>query len=545
VLLAILVTAMTIIAARAYPLWDDGGFAITVHRGGAAAVIDWMRDRPVLAWMQASVVESGHLIAVEAVVYWLTWFGTGWVTLRLWKILCPSCPEFAMPAACLSVAPVIVRVETTLISGTWVNMIGPLLTWLVLLKLLAPQASKPSLFRARLLIAVMMVVVAAATMISEYALATVIAGAVLLASLYPVPSSERRQAWATIGLLLLTAGVAYAVYHHLGNAEARPMARPELQNWGWRLTVLGPRWLSAIWEAGLGGLLTRIGEIDVSSRMMLVALLAGLAGAVILRWIGRQYVKDSSLAGRSESRSLRILLTLLLAIAAGLAPIVAMGATVHSWTGSRFWGPLLPLESCFCVFVLWTLLRRQFLAILPAFCGLLAGYYIINDGFLAIRERAHVVQLGDRLESFVPDNGFTVAFVSWDWEYPARRAPSEGEINARLTWNWPQAKRQHFFAFAGDGPPFHQMGDTGYGARAPAALVDPFGANPRLSCYWCHPFEPRRESGDRRPEAPGNIAPQRTSSSNDVAVTRLLWVTEGSSGELHVELLALPLSGSR
>jgi hypothetical protein len=382
-------------------------------------------------------------------------------------------------------------------------------------------------------------------LVSEYALPTVIAGAVLLASLAPRPPGNRMQAWITVGLLLLTAVVTYAVYHHLGNADTRPTVRPELQDWGWRLTVLGPRLLTAIWEATVGGLSRRIGEIDVSgSKEMLLGLLAGIVGAMVLGWIRRHYADDSSNAEQSESGNLRIFLTLLLAISAGVLPMVAMGAEVRTWSGSRFWSSMLPLESCSCIYVLSLLLRRRFLPLLPAFCGLLAGYCIVSDGLLADRERQRVAQLGDRLESFVPDDGLTVAFVTWDWKYPPRRAPDEYELNARLMWNWPQAKREHFWAYASNGPSFRDTAGVNFDFRI-SALVDLFGRTPRLSRPWLRPIKPPEKSAGRQSEARGHDSGALRPASNAEAVTRLMWVSADSTGKLHVESLVLPLAGSR
>ncbi len=539
-----MVCALTLFAVRAFPLWDDGQTLLEAQRGGGQAVFESMPDRPVLGRIMSLMVDSGHLIAVSAAIFWLTWFGAGWVTMRLWKIVFPSHPRFALPAACLAIAPVIYQLQTVLVNPTLAAMVGPVLTWLVLLKFLEPRADDSSAARVLALHVVMIGVVAASAIISEYVLPTVIAGAVLLASIAPRPAGRPKQIWITIGLLLLTAAASYAVYHHLGNAQSRPEVRPELLNWAWRLTVLVPRWLTATWEASLGAVLKRIGAIDVSgSKEMFFALFAGIAGALVLGWISRQYADDSSTAERSESGSLRIHLTMLLAISAGVLPMVAMGAVVGTWSGTRFWSSLLPLESCFGVSMLSLLLRRRLLALLPAFCGMLAGYCIVNDGLLAIRERQHVVQIGDRLESSVLDDGLTVAFVSWDWKYPPRRAPDETEINARLTFHWPQAKREHFWAYAGNGPTLRGVADASRNLRI-SVLMDLFGRNPRLSRPWLRSIEATGKAAIERSEAGGRVATLQTSPPESEAITRLLWVTEGSDGKLDVEPMALSRAGA-
>ena len=538
-LLAILVSVMTFFALRAFPEWDDGLTLLEIQHGGGRALLNWMLDRPVLARIQCFAADSGHLMGVAGVVYWLTWFGVGWVTMRLWKILFPSRPEFALPAACLAVAPLVYRLQTVLISGTWVTLVGPLLTWLVLLELLAPRASKPSLFRTIALHAVLVVVVAASTLVSEYELPTVVAGAVLLAGLGPRPAGNSKQTWMTIGLLLLTAAAAYAVYHRLGSSESRPGIRPELQDWAWRIPVVGPRLLTATWRLSLGILLERMGDFDFSGgKEMLLALLAGLVVAGGVQWMSRRRVNSQSIDEESTFHSPRVLLTLVLAAAAGILPVVVMGIEIRTWSGSRFFGPLLPVESCLSVALLTLVARRRLATMLPAVCGLLAGYYIVSDGWFASSERRATVQLGEQLKSFVPDNGTTVAFLTRNSRYSLNRGSSDAEITSRLTSSWPQEKREHFWAFLG-GPSFHDPNAVIRDSRA-TILLRAFGADPRLSHPWREQPRPADKTNAATSEDKSHSSGLRAAGGGGDRVTQFLWLTEDPSGKLHVRADANP-----
>jgi hypothetical protein len=481
------------------------------------------------------MVDSGHLVALGALVHWLIWFGTGWVTMRLWKILFPSRQELALPAACLAAAPLVFRLQFVLLNPTLTAMAGPLFTWMVLLPLLAPADDDERASRCVALHVAMVIVVAAATMISEYVLPTVIAGAILLIGLGPRREGKPKQIWITIGLLLFTAVAAYAVYRRVGSSQFRREVDPASQDWSWRIFVVGPRLITATWKVTMGELLQRIGELDFSSgREMLVGLFAGLAATVAVGWICRRHVAES--AGEHIVRgNLRVFLTLAAALVAGMLPVVAMGARFSTWSGSRFFGSLLPLESCMGVALVSLLVGRRFWTVLPAAFGFLSGYYIVSDGLLTVHERQYVVQLGDRLESYVPDDGMTVAFVSYPW----RRSPDGAELNPRLTLNWPAAKRKHFFAYAGEGPVLSDPNEASPNMRI-SVLLDPFGSNPRL-------FRPATSigaTGAGRGRFESSPSGSQISKDEGVGVTQLLWVRGEPSGNLHVESVYPPKNRS-
>ncbi len=151
----------------------------------------------------------------------------------------------------------------------------------------------------------------------------------------------------------------------------------------------------------------------------------------------------------------------------------------------------------------------------------------MNDGLLAIHERRQVAEMAEQLKPFVPEDGQTVAIVNCDWKYPPA-FPSDGELTAQLTFNWPDAQRRHFWAFAG--LEAIKQDTVRRDGRLTTILDDPFGPHPELLRDWeslksvfVRINPPKSESGGltdvtsdhkrRRPKKPE-------------AVTNLLWVTE-------------------
>jgi hypothetical protein len=176
------------------------------------------------------------------------------------------------------------------------------------------------------------------------------------------------------------------------------------------------------------------------------------------------------------------------------------------------------------------------LKVLPPMIGLLAGYYIVSDGLLAMREKQQIMHIGDWLEPRVANEGLTVAFVNRAWRFPRHSGPTENELTPKLTWNWPAAKREHFWAFAGAGPILHDPSDTPSNLRM-TWLLDPFGKDPRLSRPWQDPTGSTDTTASAGPKTGTRDSP---ANAHAMIVTRFIWVTEDSSGALRVDELPMP-----
>jgi hypothetical protein len=541
-IVALLALTVTAIAWRAFPLWDDGLMLLLSQHGGGQAVNDTIGDRPIMARLLQLIIDSGHWRETAAVMHWLTWLGMGWVTLRLWSLLFPAHRNYGLVAACLAATPVLCQIQTILLSVIVPSVIGPLVVFMVVLPFLSPRSARRTNLQIGLRWIVMVVSVAAVTMVSEYALATVAASTVLLAGSTASDRRSKRLTWVTIGLLLVTAFASYAVYHHVANAEARMSVRPEAQDWGFRSKWLAPRMFTDVWRLALGTFLERLGGIHIwNTREALVGLFAGALGALFLAWHTRGGPNLQTTDEGVEIGNTRVLLSLLGAITLGILPVVAMGHGSNTWSSSRFWAPVLPVSAILAVYLPLLLFRRRMWWIVPVVCGFVAGFVLLNDGLLAIHERDRFVALGDQLESHVPATGLTVAIVQCTWRYPLPY-PKEWDITARLTMNWPQTKRDHFWAFAGIEQVYLETVQRD--GKTNSVLDDPFGPHPQLLRAW-------REITRQLVEAPrvepvggvtdGNMAARPEKKAEDVR--QILWVTEGPNGKINVERLPTRTAG--
>ena len=525
-IVALLALAGTAIAWRAFPLWDDGLMLLLSQHGGGQAVNDTIGDRPIMARLLQLIIGSGHWRETAAAMHCLTWFGMGWVTLRLWGFLFPAHRKYGLIAACLAASPVLCQVQTVLLSVIVPSVMGPLVVFLVVMPFLSPKIAQGTNLQIGLRWIVMVAAVAAGTMISEYALATVAASGVLLAGLTADPRTKRLR-WVTIGLLLITAFAAYAVYHHLANAEARMAVRPEAQDWGFRSKWLAPRLFTDVWRLALGTFLERMGGIQIwNSKEALVGLFAGALGALFLTWYVRGERKHQS--ADEEIGGARVLLSLLGAITLGILPVVAMGHGATIWSSSRFWAPVLPVSAILAVYLPLLLFRRHVWWTVPLVCGFLVGFDLLDDGLLAIHERDRFVAMGDQLESHVPATGLTVAIVQCTWRYPLPY-PKEWDITARLTMNWPQAKREHFWAFAGIEQAYLETVQRD--GKTSSVLDDPFGPHPQLLRAWREITH--QLVGEQKLVPGGEARPEKKAED----VTQILWVTQGPDGKIKIERL--------
>ena len=541
-IVALLALAVTAIAWRAFPLWDDGLMLLHSQHGGGQAVNDSLGDRPTMARIVQLIADSGHWRETAAVMHWLTWFGMGWVTLRLWSLFFPAHRKYGLVAACLAAAPVLCQVQTVLFCVIVPSVIGPLVVFLVVLPFLSPKMAERTNLQIGLRWLVMVACVAAVTMVSEYPLATVAASAVLLAGLTAGDRRSKQLKWVTIGLLLVTAFATYAVYHHVANAEARMSVRPEAQDWGFRSKWLAPRMFTDVWRLALGTLFERLGGIQIwSSKEALVGLFAGMLAAFFLVWYTRGGPNLEKTDEAAEIGTARALASLLGAITLGIFPIVAMGHGATIWSSSRFWAPVLPISAILAVYLPLLLFRRRMWWVVPLACGFVVGFVLLNDGLLAVHERERFVALGDQLESHVPATGLTVAIVQCTWRYPLPY-PKEWDMTARLTMNWPQPKREHFWAFAGIEEAYLETVQRD--GKTSSVLEDPFGPHPQLLRAWREITRQLAETPKVQPVgggSGGNMAARPEKKAENV--TQVLWVTEGPNGKIKVERLPTRATG--
>ena len=255
-------TALTAAAYLIFPAWDDGAIWMMSVNGAKGLITASHDDRPVLGAIWEFFSDRGLLVQAGLVLHWLTWFSTGWITMRLWKLLLPQLDRFALPVACLALAPVLCRTQYVLINPILGGQVGSVLVYLAVLLLLD---------RGRATAQQLIVSIAAAAMVllgsllSEYSVPAVIVGSAVLVGTDLAQERRVTCRQAVSAVILLAAGaVGYLVYHHLGDPNARPDVRPELSlvsEIGWRGKWVPLRVVTMFWQASLGGFFNRLGAL--------------------------------------------------------------------------------------------------------------------------------------------------------------------------------------------------------------------------------------------------------------------------------------------
>ncbi len=395
VLLAGVVTALTVGAACVYPIWDDGRLMFLITESGGGAIWTNFGDRPLVALFFTFLLDHRLFLPIGLLFHWITWIGMGLVTMRFWRLMFPAYSRFALLPALLSVAPILCKVQLVILTIVFVVLLGPLLIFLAIFMLLSEQ---PSLWRKIVIDSVALALIALAILISQYAVPTAAVAFVLFAAKAIAGRPERkRESLIMAGLTAVCALSSYVAFCWLTESTVSPPYRPSfaLQSFSWKIKVVPFRLLSGIWRGAVGGILESLGSVTLNSKPTLLSFVCGavLAGLVALAIYKRGNIESTTLNHNRYS-----VITLLTATAVALLPILLMDRTLDLRWDSRFWLPLLPVLSSLTVFILLYVLRKRLWIMVPVLCGFLAGYWTSFEIITALHNRAPIPE---QLQSWI------------------------------------------------------------------------------------------------------------------------------------------------
>lgn len=386
VLLATLVTALTLAAGWTYPTWDDGRLMLAIQQFGPVTIWDNFSNRPLIAGLFTFLFNHQLFLPVGMVLHWAGWMGMGLVTMRFWREMFPDLARFALLPALLSVAPILSKVQLVLLTITTIDLIGPVLCYVGIF-LLTSEQTLP--WRRVIIMAAGISLVVFSVLLSEYGVATASVGFVLFCvkAIYG-EASRRRERFLIAGLLSGVTLLSYVVFLRLTRDA----------NWlGYRpgyifetLSVRIPfRWLTGIWRGTIGGVLESLGTVTLNGKIGLLSFLCGavFSGLVVLRRFKREAAEFSLKENRIS------LMILVLSVPVALLPFVLMDRTLESKWDSRFWLPLLPVLSSLSVYIFFYVLRPRLNLLVPVICGFLAGYWTAFEITNAIRNPEPYAQI--------------------------------------------------------------------------------------------------------------------------------------------------------
>lgn len=451
IILAGLTAVGTYFAVMVYPLWDDSWLELMRRDVGPQYAADFVLDRPLAGQIwKALAIEPESYFAKAILLHWLTCFGMALATLYFAVQLFPTRPLLSLSTACLAATTSLCRVQIVLATQP-VPALSVLTSFLAVGLVASTITARLPTWSAALRWLVAIVVLVLGGLVTEYFVAASLAGIVWLLALGQCgeASGRMRSYRAAVVFFALTV-VTYFAYHQLASSEARAEVRPEsflAQGLAWRVRVTLPVWFSSIYLACVGALLDRIASLRLLSFADMASFAAGilLAIGIHLPFLRRRARPDEP---HAEVLQTYLLWGLVLAVAAGLLPLIVMGRRPDLTTfGSRFWTPVIPFALCASVGLLALLLRQKLLWILPVVCAVVAGWSAVSDGLQIAAERQQIMRWGPDLQEHLSAEGITVAIFQNNWGSEADQ-PRDYELTSRLAAAWPLQDRTRFWAYA-------------------------------------------------------------------------------------------------
>ncbi len=445
---------LTWIAARVYPVWDDGWMELFLLEN--TDLRPFTLDRPIVYGFLQKLIDWNVLFPAGIVIHTSAWIGIGLVTMAIWEKTFPRLASYRSVAALIAMAPMMCTIQLHLINNTMTGQIGTLLVYLSLLVLLqAREAPGRTNFMVRCLVSTALLVVA--TVLTDYAVPTGLACAALLLFLPDRKATKLRHRFLTVGIYVGVLLFGYICYWAITMEGGRDEVRPELalssQGLFYSAAVTLLRLLSGLWQGSVGFLLTEFGQVEVhqstAQAMLLVpCIIGGLGLFSLVRYLGGKKTPIETLKPEGFA-------ALVCALTLGMMPIVFMRNVSPP---NRFWLPLLPVASCLSFALLLTVVRSRYHSLVVFGIGFLATHAV---GMLLLEsDQSHWLarRWGNELKPFVELNKMTLAVFLVDER--ANHAPEEPGYHTRLThtsddyWltavmtrNWEVERTRGFWAF--------------------------------------------------------------------------------------------------
>ena len=224
--LVLICVPLTIGAIWAFPIWDDAWFWLLLKENGTGIIAATWIDRPVMAtlWSLLATSEPAfwHASFVAQALLWPT---LGLISALLWTYLFPNLRRYAMVVGCVTVAPIISKVQMVTANIALAHLLSVVLSYGAFLLLLRFVMADGRFGRAAL--GLSLPILGLAILLTEYALPVVIVMVIFFWSYARrAPDPETRvRAWRAIFFSTLTAGAAYAIFFIMADFTARRAGR--------------------------------------------------------------------------------------------------------------------------------------------------------------------------------------------------------------------------------------------------------------------------------------------------------------------------------
>jgi hypothetical protein len=218
--LTLICVPLTLGALWAFPIWDDAWIWLLIKERGTAAITTTWIDRPVMAtiWSLLATTEPAFWRAA-LVAQALLWPTLGIFSAILWTILFPHLRQYAMVVACMTIAPIVCKVQMVTANIALAHLLSVVPSYGAFLLLLRFVRADGRFGWTALGLSLPML--GFGILVTEYALPVVIVIATffLWYAWRARDPATRARAWRAILCSTLTAGAAYAIFFPHGGFQ--------------------------------------------------------------------------------------------------------------------------------------------------------------------------------------------------------------------------------------------------------------------------------------------------------------------------------------
>lgn len=436
-----LVIALAVGAFWAFPVYDDGYMMMYLREPGVSFA-EVNRDRPIPGYLHEILVRAGgNNPALYVSLNAAMWLVLAFQTRALFQNVFPDLKNYGMVVACLTVAPIVVQVQISVLVVAVTVVLFTILGYAaVLLTLKSAETQGPL---RMVLLALSLSAAVFLGFACEYSVTAILSGAVVLTGI-AVTSDNRllrkRLLWQSVCLSALTVA-GYIVSTRTADLHVRPEVNPATAvARTWQAAVqAGCGALSGLWYATVAAYASVLGGIRLSwnTKSTIVGVLFAILTAILAC-----YCVDRSppavVAGGNRIRAL----FLAIAIVVGLLPVSLMGR----WPAladydSRVRVPVLPIAVALTMYLCLKLVSTSKRTTAVALLGAMMGYATWTTIYTNLRETKIVDALSSVLKPYVESQtrGITVAVI------PLTRL--QNELNAHVTAKWPADLERRFWMF--------------------------------------------------------------------------------------------------
>ena len=397
--ITVLLSLILLVAAIfAFPEMEDGYLLLALKEQGPGALLHAHLQGPLTGWLLRGLAQvSGvYFWPIAIVLNSLLWIIYGIVSCSLWVRLFPNESGYAPLIACLTIAPVVLEIQTTTV-GVAPGLLGAILGYSSLLLILRCLRGG-SIWLCRL----GLFLVPVSILLSVDAAAVALVSLVLIrnepAIKSDVPKTRlaRRVVFAIAGLATLS----LLLYLLLSSRSVDPSRASHTVSGFALFASVPPAVITQAWHATIGAYGALLANLSLSWNAI-----PGLLLAALFTWILTSRITE---AGSTTPTALVKPQRLIVALLAGLTFLAfrhtspALAAFPReAESDSQFLLPVMPVAAMLTALMLVSVVRLRVRPFVLTILALLIGFTLFNFSWNGLRRQQMLSSIGEAAKPYV------------------------------------------------------------------------------------------------------------------------------------------------